>query len=241
MAIADIFSTTFLFSIFAIIAMIGGIFMYVNHRTAERDAQLNSTMHIVKSLTEEVRRIRMGMTMPSQHAGTASGSGMLNSSLISVSDGSVNSEEFDDDSDDDSDDNSDGDDSDDDDDDCEPIDILNISTFNNDVAADPLTKTIKLTSSIEDIDELVAVFNDDIEDIEDNAKDTEDIEQLVLSEDIDDGVLDLTVVDASEEIELSPKKMSVAQLRAMYVEQNPDTDINVSKLPKSEVLKLLNM
>jgi hypothetical protein len=237
MAIADIFSTTFLFSIFAIIAMIGGIFMYVNHRAAERDAQLNSTMHIVKSLTEEVHRIRMGMTMPSQQAGNASGNGILNSSLISVSDGSVNSEEFDD-SDDDSDGDDSDDDSDDDDDDCEPIDILNISTFNNDVAADPLTKTIKLTSSIEDIDELVAVFDDDIGD---NAKDTEDIEQLVLSEDIDDGVLDLTVVDASEEIDLSPKKMSVAQLRAMYVEQNPGTEINVSKLPKSEVLKLLNM
>ena len=53
MAISDILSTSFLFSIAIIIILIGGIFAYVSYRMGEQDHKLNSMIGLVSTMAEE--------------------------------------------------------------------------------------------------------------------------------------------------------------------------------------------
>jgi hypothetical protein len=108
MAISDLFSTSFLFSIAIIIILIGGIFAYVSYRMAEQDHKLTSMVSLVSILAQDLRSVKHKLDLlgqdsdcqniqyPSEIIG-----GQGPSDLISVSDGGdeYTDEEYDDDDD----------------------------------------------------------------------------------------------------------------------------------------------
>jgi hypothetical protein len=156
MAISDIFSTSFLFSIGIIIILIGGIFAYVSYRMGEQDHKLNSMIGLISSMAEESRFFRSKIAVLQQKLGSTDlpdgdkiqyASQMMGGQqdLINVSDDEADNDTDDDidsgdedvdnddiDSGDDEDDNDiDEDDNDIDDDDNDNIKILNLSLTNN--------------------------------------------------------------------------------------------------------------
>ena len=58
MAINEIFSASFLFSIAIIIILIGGIFAYVSYRMGEQDHKLNSMIGLITTIAEEMQFFR---------------------------------------------------------------------------------------------------------------------------------------------------------------------------------------
>lgn len=99
MAISDLFSTSFLFSIAIIIILIGGIFAYVSYRMAEQDHKLTSMVSLVSILAQDLQMVRSkvvsmqqqdnpNIEYPSQMMG-----GQDTSDLISVSDDGDDDEE----------------------------------------------------------------------------------------------------------------------------------------------------
>jgi hypothetical protein len=66
MAVSDIFSTSFLFSIASIIILIGVIFAYVNYRMTEQDHKLNSMLGLVSTMAEESQFFRNKLNMLQQ-------------------------------------------------------------------------------------------------------------------------------------------------------------------------------
>jgi hypothetical protein len=106
MAISDLFSTSFLFSIAIIIILIGGIFAYVSYRMAEQDHKLTSMVSLVSILAQDLRSVKykldlLGQENDSQNIQYPSEiiGGQRTSDLISVSDGGDEDtdEEYDDD------------------------------------------------------------------------------------------------------------------------------------------------
>lgn len=71
MAIFDIFSTSFLFSIGIIIILIGGIFAYVSYRMSEQDHKLNSMIGLISIMAEESRFFRSKIAMLQQNLSTS--------------------------------------------------------------------------------------------------------------------------------------------------------------------------
>ena len=70
MAISDILSTSFLFSIAIIIILIGGIFAYVSYRMGEQDHKLNSMIGLVSTMAEESQFFRSKLNMLQQKCST---------------------------------------------------------------------------------------------------------------------------------------------------------------------------
>ena len=70
MAIYDILSTSFLFSIAIIIILIGGIFAYVSYRMGEQDHKLNSMIGLVSTMAEESQFFRSKLNMLQQKLST---------------------------------------------------------------------------------------------------------------------------------------------------------------------------
>lgn len=106
MAISDLFSTSFLFSIAIIIILIGGIFAYVSYRIAEQDHKLTSMVSLVSILAQDLRSVNhkldsLGQDSHGQNIQYQSEiiGGHGTSDLISVSDGGDEDtdEEYDDD------------------------------------------------------------------------------------------------------------------------------------------------
>jgi hypothetical protein len=131
MAISDIFSTSFLFSVAIIIILIGGIFAYVSYRMAEQDHKLTSMVNLVSILAQDLQFVKSKVNLL-QHKDSENNlqyssqimGGETNSDLISVSDDETNNnsdiDEYSDSSEnDESDDESDTDDESDDDSDVE--------------------------------------------------------------------------------------------------------------------------
>lgn len=95
MAISDLFSTSFLFSIAIIIILIGGIFAYVSYRMAEQDHKLTTMVNLVSILAQDLQVVRSkvlqqdkpNVEYPSQMMGGGT------SDLISVSDDGDEEEE----------------------------------------------------------------------------------------------------------------------------------------------------
>lgn len=63
MAISDLISTSFLFSISIIIILIGCIFAYMNYRFSEQNHKLTSMLGLVSTLAEEIRTIKTLSTL----------------------------------------------------------------------------------------------------------------------------------------------------------------------------------
>ena len=127
MAISELFSASFLFSIAIIIILIGGIFAYVSYRMSEQDHKLNSMLGLISAMAEESQFFRSKLNMLQQqnnqyqeqleqkqsipiidkiqYASQMMG-GELSSNLINVSDDESNSDINDDDDNDDDESNS---------------------------------------------------------------------------------------------------------------------------------------
>jgi hypothetical protein len=70
MAISDILSTSFLFSIAIIIILIGGVFAYVSYRMGEQDHKLNSMIGLVSTMAEESQFFRSKLNILQQKLST---------------------------------------------------------------------------------------------------------------------------------------------------------------------------
>jgi len=176
MAISDIFSTSFLFSIAIIIILISGIFAYVSYRISEQDHKLTSMIGLVSTMAEESQFFRSKLNMLQQKFATQDlpmadkiqyASLMMGGNkeaLIAVSDDESDNDSDSDHSDSDSDDEDennddvddntdDSDDNNDNDDDEEIIEMnrLNLSFVNNNSPDDNLLQDDNLNSIIEDI------------------------------------------------------------------------------------------
>jgi hypothetical protein len=66
MAVSELFSTSFLFSISIIVILIGCIFAYVSYRIAEQDHKLNSMLGLVSTMAEESQFFRSKLNMLQQ-------------------------------------------------------------------------------------------------------------------------------------------------------------------------------
>ena len=149
MAISDLFSTSFLFSIAIIIILIGGIFAYVSYRMAEQDHKLTTMVNLVSILAQDLHVVRSkvvsmqqqdnpNVEYPSQMMG-----GQSTSDLISVSDDGDEEEEeedIDDNTTDEEESYSSEDDNNDDEEELEDsqeqIKLLNLTLANEDVEND---------------------------------------------------------------------------------------------------------
>jgi hypothetical protein len=58
MAISDLFSTPFIFSLLIIIVLLGVLYAYFNYKLSEQDHKINSMFGLVKSMADEMQFIR---------------------------------------------------------------------------------------------------------------------------------------------------------------------------------------
>jgi hypothetical protein len=108
MAISDLFSTSFLFSIAIIIILIGGIFAYVSYRMGEQDHKLTSMVSLVSILARDLQSIKHQLASVEQNTQDGQNiqysseimGGHSTSDLISVSDGGDEDSDIEEDEDD---------------------------------------------------------------------------------------------------------------------------------------------
>ena len=185
MAISDIFSTSFLFSVSIIIILIGCIFAYISYRMGEQDHKLTSMVNLVSILAQDLQFVKSKVNTLQHNSDTTNNlqysseimGGQNLSDLISVSDGEIDNddednidednidEDNDDDDNEDEDDSSVNDDDEDNDDDNvensqEQIKILNLSLANEDIQNDSLIEDLDY-----DIDESSSHYISDIKTI----------------------------------------------------------------------------
>lgn len=180
MAISDIFSSSFLFSIAIIIILIGGIFAYVSYRMGEQDHKLTSMVNLVSILAQDLQFVKSKVNTLQNNSVTTNNlqypsemmGGQNSTDLISVSDDENDNGKQDDDEDgicgdEDGDDSTIDDDStinDDDDEDIEDsqehIKLLNLTLANEDIQNDSLIEDLDC-----DIDESSNIYISDIKTI----------------------------------------------------------------------------
>ena len=268
MAILDIFNSTFIITLILFIVAFGGLFMYMNDRFREKNAQLTSIMHTVKEISENFEQLKSA-TSHTQSYVTNNPSNTIqthildNNSLINVSDTSVASHMSDDETDYETDDETD------DETDYETDDET------DDEISDEQIKTIIINSQNYNIDE---DENKDVNLNEDENKDINlDIDTEIVMDNIEDKIdiignqsspsltdnqvkektLDMTtdisidpLLETKPEIEtenttinsndIPLKKMTVSDLRNLYRNKFPESSIDVSKLAKSEIIKIFS-
>jgi hypothetical protein len=89
MAISDLFSTSFLFSIAIIIILIGGIFAYVSYRMSEQDHKLTTMVNLVSILAHDLQIVKSKISSEEEKSNIHYSSQMMggqDQDLISVSD-----------------------------------------------------------------------------------------------------------------------------------------------------------
>ena len=257
MAIGDLFSTSFLFSIAIIIILIGGLFAYVSYRMAEQDHKLTSMVNLVSILAQDLQVVRTKVISlqkqdtPNVEYSSQMMGGQGTSDLISVSDDSDDDEDGEE-----IDDNttveeesccSDEDDDEELEDSQEQIKLLNLTLANEDAEND---------SPIEDLcgefEELDTPHKEDIktihletpitfEETEIPAPEFETTDMNITSEDIS-FLKNVTITDLGEAEDLHAakseyKKMSLNKLREVVVSKGVVAD--ASKLKKNDILKML--
>ena len=253
MAISDLFSTSFLFSIAIIIILIGGLFAYVSYRMAEQDHKLTSMVNLISMLAQDLQMTKRKLELVKEDdvgADIQYSSDLMcggdNSGLISVSDCEEDSEDEETILSEDDETCSDGDETvDDDDDECEldtglldgdedkgyfqeHLKMLNLSLANEDIEAEL------------PIEELEQHQQEDIKTIH-----LEGDSDLILGDDTDlptqtnNNILDLKTISIieTEEAKTDYKKMSLNKLREIVVSKGLVSDS--SKLKKQEILKML--
>ena len=262
MAISDIFSSSFLFSIATVILLVGGLFAYFNYRIAEQDHKLNAMVGLVTTMASESQFFRSKLNLLHQKMDQH---GLLNdihtiplhldetnnnnnTSRINVSDDeqsiSDDEDEEDDDEDEDEDEDDDEDEDEDEDDsvseqsdvddnDDDNIKIINLSLSNEDIISSP----IENIEDLQDNQEIKTIHLEEPLDI----STINNSEVKVSSDDIDFlksvSITDLGENDDNQSIKNEYKKLSLNKLREIVVSKGLIND--PSKLKKNEILKLL--
>ena len=256
MAILDIFNSTFIITLILFIVAFGGLFMYMNDRFREKNAQLTSIMHTVKEISENFEQLKSA-TSHTQSYVTNNPSNTIqthildNNSLINVSDTSVASHMSDDETDYETDDETDDEISD------EQIKTIIINSQNYNIDEDE-NKDVNLNE-----DENKDINLDiDTEIVMDNIEDKIDIIGNQSSPSLTDNQVKEKTLDMTTDISIDPlletkpeietenttinsndiplKKMTVSDLRNLYRNKFPESSIDVSKLAKSEIIKIFS-
>jgi len=223
MAITDLFSSSFLFSIAIIVILIGGIFAYVSYRMTEQDHKLTSMVNLVSILAQEVTFLKQKINDIESNDNINDvenleySTQLIQPQLISVSDDEDDDEDNDEDIDEDEEDIEDDEESVDDLEDTEVKKLIIIKDEPNE--HDENIKTITLTL-----------------DADNEVKDQEfiQLEEIINAENnnIETNVNEEIVNDENDY-----KKMDISTLRELVVSRGLTQD--ASKLKKKDILKLL--
>lgn len=228
MAITDLFSSSFLFSIAIIIILIGGIFAYVSYRMSEQDHKLTSMVNLVSILAQEVSFLKQKINVFTDIESNDNindnvenleySTQLIQPQLISVSDDEDDDEDNEEiDEDDDDEDVDDDEESVDDLEDTEVKKLIIIKDEPNE--HDENIKTITLTLDADnEVKEQEFIQLEEIINAENNNIETNVNEEIVNDEN-------------------DYKKMDISTLRELVVSRGLTQD--ASKLKKKDILKML--
>ena len=247
MAIFDIFSTSFLFSIAIILLISGILFTYFNYKIDKQNHKLTSMVNLVSALAEDLQfvknQLNKNIDNNLQYSSQIQMINKINSELISVSD--VENDDDDDDLEDDDleDDDLEDDDDNENDDDLEDENNNNefmllepqIYPFKNDTLTnDTLTKDT-LTNDFTDVTNNKTIHLENPISFEDT--------NMSLSTNLTNNDIsflknvNITDFGEVEDLQSSYKKMSINKLREIIVSKGFVSD--ASKLKKNDILKML--
>jgi hypothetical protein len=254
--ISEIFSTSFLFRIAIIVTLVGGLFVYFNHKLSEQNHKMQSMLGLVSTMAEEMQYFRSKLnSRPDEHNRMPDADiiqfipnflggkvKVEDNDLIEVSDSeSVEDDECDSDCDSECDsDDEDSDlecDSDDSIDEDINSDDEEVEEINNEEENEGERKIISIDLGInnefmiesEDINEDINEANNEIKSVN-----LEDIDMSLKSISID-GFSDISFSNNKGKGEY--KKLSLSKLREVVIEKG--LVIDSSKLKKNELLKML--
>ena len=262
MSLSILFSSSFLFSIAAILVLAGAIFAYVTYRMSEQDHKLNSMLGLITTIAGETQYFRSKISVLQQHvfANTEDQDqdqptiGGKHNDLISVSDNEDEDEEDEDDEEDDEEDDYDDDDDDDDDDenedeeevgedDSQNIEDLGLSLGNIDITNNVVIEDLEeVSSDIKTVhlnlnETLTTPFNIDSEITHflDNTEESDiNIEQ---NETLSLKNIQLNGNNDIDDLSREYKKMPLQKLKEIAVAKGLVTD--ASKLKKHDLLKII--
>jgi len=260
MAISDLFSSSFLFTIAFVTVLICGLFAYTSYRIAAQDHKLNAMLGLVTTMATELQFFRNKLSILSQQTTSEQEEHIDNfirgghEGKIDVSDDeteddveesddeSDDSHDSDDDSDDESDDESKVYDSDDIDTD---IKILNLSLGNEAVVGEDMLEGVSDLNGIQENDEIIKTVHLEtpIELSDDNEihLNTFNDNTIHLIDGEDNGLFKTITIDGDEgeqeENKTYYKKMSINKLREFAVSTGIIAD--ASKLKKNDIIKLI--
>ena len=259
MAISDLFSSSFLFTIAFVTVLIGGLFAYTSYRIAAQDHKLNAMLGLVTTMATELQFFRNKLSVLSQQTSPEQEAHMDNfirgghEGKIDVSDDETEDDDEDlEASDDDaSEESEDSDDSDDesnvyDSDDIDTdIKILNLSLGNEDVIGEDILEGVSDLNGIQENDEIIKTVHLEtpIELSDDNELhlNTLNDSTIQLIDGDDNGMFKTITIDGDEceqeESKTDYKKMSINKLREFAVSTGIIAD--ASKLKKNDIIKLI--
>ena len=259
MAITDLFSSSFLFSVAIIIILIGGIFAFISYRMAEQDHKINAMIGLVTTMANETQFFRSKIHAIQQQLDVANsdqlhsihlstnnlGEKEITKNLISVSD-----DEYDDDDEDEEEDDEE-DEEEEDEDDEEEEDEEEDEDEEEELDDDNVDKTIKVItlsddnismSHIENIADHKLIHLESLDEKNEASISNHLIEELNVTSDNNNFLSNISINDLGENEDLQSskneyKKLSLNKLREVVVSKGLTTD--ASKLKKNEILKLL--
>ena len=246
MAIFDIFSTSFLFSIAIILLISGILFTYFNYKIDKQNHKLTSMVNLVSVLAEDLQfvknQLNKNIDNNLQYSSQIQMINKMNSELISVSD-----VENDDDENEDDDDLEDENDADEDDDNNNEFMLLEpqIYPFKNDtLTKDTLTNDTLTTDTLTNdtlINDFTDVTNNKTIHLE-NPISFEDTNMSLSTNLTNNDIsflknVNITDFGEVEDLQSSYKKMSINKLREIIVSKGFVSD--ASKLKKNDILKML--
>jgi hypothetical protein len=258
MAISDLFSSSFLFTIAFVTVLIGGLFAYTSYRIAAQDHKLNAMLGLVTTMATELQFFRNKISVLSQQTTSEQEEHIDNfirgghEGKIDVSDDET---EDDDDLEESSDESRDSDDESDDSDDesnvydSDDIDtdikILNLSLGNEDVVGEDILEGVSDLNGIQENDEIIKTVHLEtpIELSDDNELhlNTYNENTIHLIDGEDNGLFKTITIDGDEgeqeENKTDYKKMSINKLREFAVSAGIIAD--ASKLKKNDIIKLI--
>lgn len=247
MAITDLFSSSFLFSIAIVVILIGGIFAYVNYRMSEQDHKLTSMVNLVSVLAQEVSFLKHKINNIETNDNNNDNDNdekleystqLIQPQLISVSDDEEDDDnEYEDDEDDeDIDESVDEDETDDDLEDTEVKKLIIIKDEPNEHDENIKTITLTLDADTEAQDQEFIQLEEIVNEVANNEELTNNEEHNNI-----DASINISEEPINEEQNVNDendyKKMDISTLRELVVSRGLTQD--ASKLKKKDILKML--
>ena len=238
MSMFNMFSSCFIWLL--CILLIAVSFIYLSQKISEQNHKMSSMIGLISSMAEELQHSKKDIK--SSHPVIEL------SELINVSDGEGDEPEADeDDEDDDDDDDDDGDDDDDDDADDEDDDDDDDEDENDDIRIINITDICNISNinidAILDVDDINIDAILDVGDIDVDVGDigVEDIHIVNNITDISDGELIKSInIKESLEEKINYKKMKIDQLKTMVTDKGLGDTLQIAKLKKDDLIKLLS-